>query len=209
MKLIKELNHYSSIREDIEHFTMPSQSPGVNTGVGYTVYKVTGPNTEKTYYGYVKGTGDEAIRKAFFTAAGRQGQEHEGRGVKQLVDANGGDEDLEFEVLDVTDTEEDAFKMRNLEREGDSTSVTGASVWPDYIHRKVSAENPEYVQKMQMIRDLNKCKNAREAWAKKFFDSAAIKALPSQHNKQEVIRDLDALTPHMFSKKYGVQFVNL
>lgn len=200
MKLIKELEYYKNLREDIDN---------INSSREYAVYKVTGPNTEKVYYGYSKGADDESVRKSFFVGANRKGKDDEGRGAQILVNANGGQDDLEFEILDVTDTEEQAFMARNEEREADSNSTTGSSYFPPHIHRSVSANNPEHMAKISMLRDLSKCKTAREAWAKKFFDTAAMKALPTQHNKQEVVRDLDTLNPREFSKKYNIPFVNV
>ena len=147
MKLIKEIIKYCRLHEDLNN---------LKPGSEYTVYKATGHNTEKTYYGYVKGTGESRIASEFFnrTNSGESNNpEDEKRGINVLINANGGTEGIEFEELAIVDTEEHAFMLRNEEREADSeSSVTGPSYFPGLINRRGQEMHPEIHQRMMQTR---------------------------------------------------------
>lgn len=197
MKLIKEIADYQKLYEDLNNFA---------TSHEYTVYKASSPNTEKVYYGYVTGTGDEAIRSEFTSQANRKGLGDDSRGIQQLVTAAGGDiNDIEFEELAIVDTEDHAHALRDEERETDPESITGPSPLPAIIHRKAQENHPEIYARMARAREFNKLKNAREAWAAKYFDTNKIKTMAVDPKiKQELIKDLDVLSPREFSKKWNL-----
>lgn len=179
--------------------------------IEYTVYKATSLNTEKVFYGYITGTGDNVIRKGFVSQANRSGLGDDNRGVQQLVAAAGGDiDDIEFEELAIVDTEDHAHALRDEERETDPESVTGPSPLPAIVHRIAQQNYPEIYARMAQVREFNKLKTAREAWAAKYFDGSKIKLLAINLTiKQEIMKDLDVLSPHAFSKKYNLPIEQL
>lgn len=173
-------------------------------GQEYTVYKATGRNTAKVFYGWVQGTGEEIIRKGFEVQANRQGQDEDRRGVQQLVVANGGMEGIEFEELAVVGNPIDAHQLRNDERAADPESVTEPSPLPANIHSAAKAKHPERYAKMQRHQDLKKIGTARKAWAAGFFTTDQMKPLKTHPDFRA---DLDKLNPFQFRDKYQVQFV--
>lgn len=195
MKLIRELDHYSKLREDLNTFDAPENHE-------YTVYKATGPNTEKTFYGWVQGTGEDIIRKGFETQVTRQGQNEENRGVQQLVAANGGMDDIEFEELAIVDNPIDAHQLRNDERAADPESVTDPSPLPANIHSAAKAKYPERYAAMQHNMELKKIPTARKAWAAKFFSTDQMKPLKTH---PDFGGDLDKLNPFEFARKYNLK----
>lgn len=198
MKLIKEIADYQKLREDLNNLGSEPQ------GQLYTVYKATGMNTEKTFYGWVQGTGEEAIRKAFNVQANRQGENEDQRGVQRLVAANGGDADeIEFEELAVVDNAIDAHQLRNDERAADPESVTDPSPLPANIHTAAKAKHPERYAEMQRNQDLKKIPTARQAYAAGYFSKDQIMGLKGH---PEAKADLDRLSPFQFRDKYHLQF---
>lgn len=202
-KLIKEIIQYSKLREDLNNLAQPEQQEG--DGREYTVYKATGKNTAKTFYGWVIGTGDEVIRKSFMVQANRRGDDAENRGVQQLIVANGGNpNEIEFEELAVVDSSIDAHQLRNDERAADPESVTEPSALPAHIHNAAKAKHPERYAMMQRKQDLKKLDTARKAWAAGYFSTEQMKGLKAVPGAKE---DLDRLNPYAFAKKYQLQFI--
>lgn len=198
MNLIKELDQYAKLREDLDNLQPEHE---------YTVYKATGKNTAKTFYGWVQGTGEDIIRKGFNVQANRKGQDEENRGVQQLVAANGGDpEEIEFEELAIVDNPIDAHQLRNDERAADPESVTEPSPLPANIHSAAKAKHPERYAKMMRHQDLKKLHTARQAYAAGYFSKDQIMALKGH---PEAKADLDRLNPFEFRNKYQLQFTNL
>lgn len=207
MKLIKEIADYQKLREDMNTFTFShgdqAQAPAQEDE--YTVYKATGKNTAKVFYGWIKGTGEDAIRKSFMVQANRQGDDAENRGVQVLIAANGGNPDeIEFEELAIVDSSIDAHQLRNDERAADPESVTDPSALPAQVHAAAKAKYPERHAKIQRYAELKKCSTARQAYAGGFFTKDQIMGLKGH---PEAKTDLDKLTPFEFSKKYDRPFV--
>lgn len=207
MKLIKELDTYAKLREDLESLSTPQVEQAQ-----FTVYKVEGSQTEHVYYGYCRGTSEEAMKASFAQHATENPEEK--RGISELVKSNGGTMDgLEFEVVDEVEDEEKAMMRRNEARGEDPQSITGPSFFPAQVWKSAKAKHPEFfaqkeadkLAREQATREerlLRKYPTARKAWAAGVFDNSAVKALKSH---PEALVDLDNLGPAEFSKKYNIK----
>jgi hypothetical protein len=201
MKLIKELNYFRNLREDLE---------GLGDGE-YAVYKATAKTTEKVYYGYSKGTDDEDIRRAFFSPQNRT--DDPTRGTLRMIDVAGGAEEIEFELLDVVGDEETAMLTRNEEREKDPQSIVPASAFPAHVYKQAKEKNPEYfaarekekletMRRTKMQKALDKLRTARDAYH--LFDKNELAAL-RRTNGDAVVQDFDRLSPRSFADKYNIK----
>lgn len=110
--------------------------------MAYIVYKISGENTKATYYGYMrdeKVNSEADIVAQFMIGAKRP----EDRGdVRWYQDNECGE--ATAEIVDIVDTEVDAWVSRNECRDADSKSITGATILPvprhdDAEQSKVSA----------------------------------------------------------------------
>lgn len=205
MDLIKQLNYFKHLREDLN-----------NLGKQFIVYKVEGPETEHVYYGYCQGDTDEAM-KASFVQHANDSDPNEKRGITELVKSNGGSiDDLEFEAIDVVEDEEKAMMRRNEARAEDPQSITGPSFFPGKVWKAAKTKYADvFAQKEQdklssqkrseLERSSDKFRTARAAWKAGFFNNEQMKKLKG--NKEAII-DLDKLTPLQFAHKYQVDFTS-
>ena len=209
MSLIKQLFYYEKLREDLNELAKPDM---------FIVYRVSGPDTDRVYYGYCQGDTDEAIKKAFLMQSKKQGGPEESRGIKKLVDENGGVDNLKFEVVDVADDEVDAHFLRDKAREeaGD-ISITGPSPLPpkiwkasqqrhaDYFAqqaaKKIAIKNQQKIEKL-----LGKFKTPHDAYAHGAFDKNAMSEL---RNNPAARKDFGVMSAIEFAKKYPQVMQNL
>lgn len=163
-----------------------------------TVYKVSGPNTEVSYYGYL--SADRDILPTFIKIAQGRAAEDE-RGDTRFLSENGNDTTkLSVKALKTFEEEFDALVYRNEQRSIDPTSVTGPSVWP-YAER-ASKEHPDKVITWKLNNTLRKAKNAREAYQAGAWSYESIAALSATHGRDTIVSDLNQLTYTQFALKY-------
>lgn len=194
INLLRYLNDMSKLLED------------TNQDV-FTVYKVQGRNIPEVYYGFCRGTSDEAIKSSFFANKGRPGDD--GRGVVKLINANGGTEGLEFDVVDRVEDEEKALLRRNEYREEDEHSVTGASYFPATLYKSVQTKHPDvfkqHQERQRRIKGIRSAKTANDVYQQDGFAEADIERAIKQHGFNSVVDDLNNLNPKNFSQKYNIQ----
>ena len=176
----------------------------IAAGPDYIVYKVTSPKTDHVYYGYC--TGDENdIERTFMTGAKRQNSPD--RGDVRMINAAGGKENLNFDIIAVFTDEVSAFVERNDQRAGDSFSITGPTNFPGNIFRRAIELHPDRLKKWKIQVSINEV-TARETMSEQFkdqakFSHADLLALAKQGiNKEDIKRDLDLLLYPAFLKKY-------
>lgn len=164
----------------------------------YVVYKVSSPKVDVVYYGYATG---EDVRKSFMVGANRQ--DNPDRGDVRMINLAGGEENLNFEIIDVFNDEIEAFADRNDRRAHDSQSITGPSMFPGSVFQRLKAQHPDRVAKWKNARSLDTM-TAREAMAEKMseFTFQDLKAIATPETKQQIVDDLDRLSYHQFKEKY-------
>ncbi len=209
MNLINELFYFEKLREDLNNLTKPDM---------YVVYKVSGPDTDHVYYGYCRGDTDEAMRDAFMIQTKKRGGPEELRGIKRLVDENGGVDNLKFEAIDVADDEIDAHFLRDKAREENSDiSITRPSPFPPKIWKASQERHANYFaqraanklamknqQKIEQL--LSRYKTPHDAYANGIFDKKAMAELRSNSAAK---KDFGVLSAIEFAKKYPQVMQNL
>lgn len=165
--------------------------------MSYSVYKVTGHNTSKTYYGFVHGDGT-AAQATFLVGANRKTGE---RGDKDMLKANNDDQgSLTFAIVDTVDTEDAAFSLRNQYRSTDPFTITGPTNWPANVSKRVAAADPEAAKRWSLNVKQRKAKTARDAYALGAWTFEQIKMANMSRG------DLDTLDPIEFAAKYNLAF---
>jgi hypothetical protein len=169
----------------------------------FTVIKVTNSCTNQTYYGYSAGDDIEVIKKQFLhNATGANALRGD---VKVLNGCN--HDDLVFTVHDVCDTEEEAHLIRNEARVEDIDSVTGPSVLPIAINTAATKMFLERAEALNTRIDMLNSKTARQAFANGLWSGNQIQSLLKKFSRADVVRDLDKLTPVVFSSRYNSHMV--
>lgn len=167
----------------------------------YAVYKVTGQFTNSTYYGYKENCdSSEDAKQGFLTGATRKEQ----RGDVMFIEQNdGNNEDITVTIVDVVDDEFEAMCSRNEFRASDIESVTGPTFWPFGTHR-VDQDKPGASARWKRAIQLREATTARQAWKLGAFAGADMKKLRDNYNRNDIVRDLDKLTPKQFSETYCI-----
>lgn len=164
----------------------------------YVVYKVTGPYTDKVYYGY---STQGNIRHHFFKQAEMEGD----RGTSRMVAANDGDaQSLKVTPIGEYDTQEEAQLERNDERWKDQAlSVTKPSAYPPLP--KTGELFPEKVaEKKKMAAAYLSTASVADAMqiGRPNFTVNTLKALAMQYGRDQILRDKDRLSANDFARKY-------
>jgi len=168
----------------------------------FVVYKVSSPKTDSTYYGYCTG---EDVERCFLVGANRQ--DNPDRGDVKMINAAGGKEFLQYEMVDVFANEEEAFMERNDRRASDGASITGPSNFPATIFQRVLKSHPNRAAAWKMARGVESL-TAREAMGDEYKGAAKytyqdVKQLAkTPQEKQQVMHDLDSLSYPEFVRKY-------
>lgn len=171
----------------------------------FKLYKITGKFTPFVYYGYC-GTDQDSL-ESFLQEAHAHGKPEQDRGSLKLIRDNNNDRDsLQADDLAENLSELDAFKARNDERARDPLSITGPSHFPAAMYARVQKEEPEKVRAWKHLEKASNAKTARGAYTAGAFTYKQVKKLGEKHGNAAVMRDLDKLTPHEFSKKYEIKF---
>lgn len=162
----------------------------------FYVYKATGAHTPYVYYGYSQ-VAD--VAKVFFGA----GDEEVGRGSSQLIRANKWDkESIKVEMIDIFDNQYEAWVARNDLRAQDSKSIVGPSHLPTAYMSHAVKTIPEKVKQWKVnVADL---KTARDAFSAGRWAKDVIQNLAKKFKREQVINDLDTLSPEEFAGKYRV-----
>ena len=108
----------------------------------YVVYKVSSPHTDRVYYGYATGASMEDVKKGFLIGGQRTDALDRGDG-KMLQAAKEDIDTLEFEIIDVSPDEIEAFTARNDNRAQDSASITGPTHFPGNVYKRALEAHPE------------------------------------------------------------------
>jgi hypothetical protein len=171
----------------------------------YLVYRVSGAVNNHNYYGYCTHDGSNELsccQQSFVTHATRK--EEDRADVRFIEENTTGDEPakLTYAVISRHTDEVDAFCTRNLYRAKDVMSFTGPTSWPLAISTRANSSRKELVSRVSATLKAKNSKTAREAWSKGLWNNDDVRQLTSTHDKQQVIVDLDHLTPEQFHIKY-------
>lgn len=111
--------------------------------MNHSVYIATNPGGADCYVGYCDSNTEP--RAAFLAQASTRKQRGEERGDSKLLELNDGTTDgMTFEVIETFEEEKDAFIARNdLRIQNKDTSITGPSVLPALLYRRVSKDKQE------------------------------------------------------------------
>lgn len=167
----------------------------------YIVYKVSAPTTDAVYYSYSK---NEDLKKAFLAGANRQ--DNPDRGDVRLLNAAGGEDNLQFTALDVFNDEIEAFITRNDLRMQDALAITGPSNFPGPIFDRVAWQHPNAPTRWKASAEL-KTSTVRDAMLnpESGYTFKDVKALRDTMNKAQaatLVNDIDAMLHPQFKQKY-------
>lgn len=169
----------------------------------YVVYKVTGPYTDKVYFGYSSFDNVGAIKKDFLEHAALE----EDRGVARMVAANDGDvETLDVEIIyDGLDRSTAHIERNHLRDVNKGISVTQASHWPGEVHRAAMQQYPElHKQKQQMAKAYHPNASVTDAMqiGRPNFTMDKLQALAMEYGREQVLKDKEKLSANEFATKY-------
>jgi len=160
----------------------------------FILYSATGKNGF-TYYGYTKESDfiadfrKHAIKKT-----------EKSRASSILWDLNGADlKNFSLEIIEIFETEFEAWQARNDVRANESDSVSGPCLLPWVFASEVENEKVSHWKKAI---EMSTAKTAREAFSLGKWSKDQIYSLVNKFQKSEIVRDLDKLCPIQFSFKY-------
>lgn len=158
------------------------------------VYKVSGPYTQHVYYGY---STSASVEEAFFNGSDRTDAESSNRGDYRMLAANKHDKrSLKFELVDIFDSEYEAWCVRNDLRATDPVSITGPTQFPAVHHTKATKEFP-----LRSSGWFKRYETAREAYENGVFTPAEVAAVCANHGRK-VVEEMYTISPATFSAKY-------
>lgn len=158
----------------------------------FSVYKLTGANTDAVYYGYVDitahGNAEFAARQNLTAGYNRQDAEDRSRGDYKLVTENGNDlGSIQFVEIAYVEHQYQAHAIRNIKRAEDQLSITGPTALPCVIHH--DALNSELGQQMRQA-----CKEFTERIKADRTKTKRIEQLLAMPNAWEAINQADGLS---------------
>lgn len=168
------------------------------------VYKVTSPLSSYSYYGY--GPMD-TYEKVFLNMVLHEKDNFIiKRGADMLFNEAKRDKDnIDIELIDVCIDEEEALCSRNDHRSTDSSSITGPTLFPQIVARKAIKKDSNLLSNWKNNRLISTAATARKAYKHGAYTHAQITALAtSKLIGQQVVIDLDQLTPQQFSTQYNL-----
>ena len=164
----------------------------------FIVYRANETKTRTSYYGYCTG---DSPKESFLIGAMRHNPERAAaRRLFAIVDKD--ESRVQVEILEEHDNELDAWIGRNNYRATCSDAITGPSNWPSYMFERAQKEVPKTDEMWNERIKQRGAKTAREAWATGMWSNESIKDLSKTHPRQQVISDLDKLSPTEFDRKY-------
>lgn len=168
----------------------------------FSVYKATGLHTNLAYYGYVHLEDPTEIKHAFCSQASNRQEIH--RGDIRLLTANKGDiNSIEITIVEQFDNELDAWTKRNDLRVDHCDSITAPTPFPTGMAERCNQEKPETVNRWRERMAMRLAKTARQAYAMGMWSKDHIQGLAKIFKRDDVIKDLDKLTPDAFDQKYS------
>lgn len=168
--------------------------------MSHTVFRVSGGNTNLTYYGYAT---SGKVRETFLAGCNRSDSAK--RGDSRLLVANGDDvESLVFTLLDTFDEEYDAWVLRNTCRADDNYSITGPTVLPLDCNRRALNELPAKVAMWKIRAQQKDAPTAMAAYQLGAYTFDQIKQLSATWGKDAIKSQLFALTPAEFTNLHLV-----
>lgn len=172
----------------------------------FSVYRVTGSHTNLAYYGYVHHEDPTTIKNAFLDQA-KMRQDND-RGDIKLVNANNGDtESLTVTIIDQFDNELDAWTCRNEQRVFECDSITAPTPFPTGMADRCKQDKPETVARWRERMMMRTAKTARQAYAMGMWTKQHIHDLAKVFKRDDVIKDLDRLSPDDFDLKYKAYMI--
>ena len=160
----------------------------------FVLYSATGKNGF-SYYGYTK---EEDFISDFRKHAIKKSEKSRASSI--LWEANGCDlKNFSFEIIEVFETEFEAWQARNDVRANESDSIVGPSLLPAVFVK--DADN-ERLNVWKKTIELHTAKTAREAFSLGKWTKDQVYSLVEKFQKSEIVRDLDKLSPMQFSFKY-------
>ena len=164
----------------------------------HIVFRITGSKSY-SYTGYCVADEKSPLDR-FLVGAKRYDDE---RSDKRFFKYHGSNEEtLKYEILASTETEWEAYLIRNEVRSSDPYSFSGPTNWPVGVHERALKENPERVGAATLKWNLRTRKTARQAYTEGLWTMVQIKDWTEKYGRQVVLRDLDNLTPTEFMQKY-------
>ena len=169
----------------------------------FIVYKVYAKTTPHSYYGYTR---LHDIREGFLLGAQRGEKE---RGDVRFLALHSGDiNKLMFEELETCESEMDAWMLRNDYRAVDQFAFTGPTTFPGSIAQRVAKEFPErmadWQESMVIRRHREAARTARQAYNQGVWTKDAVMGLLKKHKRDDIVRDLDFMSPSKFAEKYAM-----
>jgi hypothetical protein len=166
----------------------------------FCVYQVTASNNRVVYYGYC--TNIENPKAAFLTQAQRPEPD---RVDVQFLDKCGGEDNISAKVIEVFETEIEAFITRNDYRSKDPKSVSGPSVFPPLVFQRAAKITPEKAEMWKQQAAAYNAQTALSAYQRGIaFSFIKIKTLADRYGKDVIMADLAALTYSEFRERYHV-----
>ncbi|RWZ87194.1 MAG: hypothetical protein EO766_11730 [Hydrotalea sp. AMD] len=167
----------------------------------YIVYKAQGEQSHQAYYAYTEGNTVDDARKTFLSHASVRSDEMSGD--YRLFHLNNKDPNLiTFDILETFEDEVSAYIYRNMLRTICHNTVTGTSTWPTRVAQQIKQSRPPKKAKKKKI--IQQLKTARQAWANGKWSKNIISGLIDLYDRDDIVYDLDNLTPNEFELKYSI-----
>lgn len=165
----------------------------------YAVYEVKGNLSHTSYYGYCQLNSGTAAEEQIIEAVEAQAARTDGRRLVDFISENDGD--ISYVVRAICNDEGSAFIERNILRSNDRKSISLPTTFP-YVSMHRDQISKAHIEQWQTLINQRSCHTAREAWALKYWSNEEIKSLTQKFDREQIVRDLDALTPDQFQQQY-------
>lgn len=162
------------------------------------VYLISGTTDDFVYIGYCPA--DATSPLDHFLVGTRRSDD---RADIRFMQEHGNDANtLTATILETVDNEWEAHTLRNEHRANHIYSFTGPTHWPSGSYDRAMKENPERVEAANDRWTARSKKTARDAYAAGLWTKDQVKEFATKHGRDQIIADLDALTPNEFLIKY-------
>lgn len=166
----------------------------------HQVYMISGPNSKHVYIGYCPK--DDVSALDHFLVGTRRSED---RADVRFVEEHGGDANvLTATTISEHDTELEAFFKRNELRALTPYAFTGPTSWPTGVYERAKTTNPTRYEDAVAKWSARQQPTAREAYAKGLWTFKQIAELSKVVGREQIIVDLDRLTPNEFDVRYKI-----